>query len=194
MASTSEWNHLEVAGSIPTTGKTNKILNTCTQSWLTELEQSTPVVQIKGSVWGCVDSRVWHKTLEGRKTYQQKHCDYNNKEEVNSLNILSNNKPVWCKCNRTMWKRFNFNQIIKTKLILDDEMMSIFLKRSIFYSHIFWQSSVDKNILSYKLNRNFSSNLISALCEHLKLQRWSYKKKKTNKNSVHGYPLAESTG
>ena len=50
----SEWNHLEVVGSIPTTGKTNKEylrqLNTCIRSWLKESEQSTPVVQIKGSV------------------------------------------------------------------------------------------------------------------------------------------------
>ena len=49
----SEWKNVEVTGSIPTTGKNNKEywvkLNTCTRSWLTELEQSTPVVQIKSS-------------------------------------------------------------------------------------------------------------------------------------------------
>ena len=40
----------------------------------------------------CVDSRVWHETPEeGRRTYQLKRCDYNNKDEVNSPNILSNN-------------------------------------------------------------------------------------------------------
>ena len=43
-----------VAGSIPTTGKNNKEYllshNICTQLWVTELEQSTPVVQRKRSV------------------------------------------------------------------------------------------------------------------------------------------------
>ena len=42
------------AGSIPTTGQTNKQylleLNTCTQSWLIELEQFNPGVQVKVSV------------------------------------------------------------------------------------------------------------------------------------------------
>ena len=34
----------------------------------------------------------WHETPEeGQRTYQLKCCDYNNKDEVNSLNILSNN-------------------------------------------------------------------------------------------------------
>ena len=47
----------------------------------------------KGFSWRfCVGSRVRHKTPEeGRKTYRLKHCDYNNKNEVSSLNILSNN-------------------------------------------------------------------------------------------------------
>ena len=49
----SEWK-MEVVDSIPTTGKTNQEdlqqLNTCNWSWLTELEQSTAVDQIKGSV------------------------------------------------------------------------------------------------------------------------------------------------
>ena len=39
----------------------------------------------------CVDSRVWHETPEeGWKTHQPKHCDYNNKDELNRSNILSN--------------------------------------------------------------------------------------------------------
>ena len=55
------------------------------RSWLTEMEQSTPVVQIKG--------RVRHETPEeGRRTYEPKRYGYNNKDEVNSPNILSNNK------------------------------------------------------------------------------------------------------
>ena len=40
----------------------------------------------------CVDSRVKHETPEeGRKMYWLKYHDYNNKDEVNSLNILSHN-------------------------------------------------------------------------------------------------------
>ena len=40
----------------------------------------------------CVDSQVWHETPEeGRRTYWPKRCDCNNKDEVNSPNILSNN-------------------------------------------------------------------------------------------------------
>ena len=50
----SVWNQLEVAGSIPTKNKNNNeyllLLNSCTQSWETELEQSTTDVQIKGSL------------------------------------------------------------------------------------------------------------------------------------------------
>ena len=46
---------MEVAGSVPTTGRKKKkeyllLLNTCVRSCLTELEQFTPVVHIKGSV------------------------------------------------------------------------------------------------------------------------------------------------
>ena len=61
-----------------------------TRSWLTELEQSTPVDQIKGSVRDTgVDSRVRHKTPEkGRRTYRLKRCDYLNKDDVNRPNIL----------------------------------------------------------------------------------------------------------
>ena len=46
-------NHLEVPGSISPTGNNRKyilLLNTCTQSWLTELKLSTLVNLIKGSV------------------------------------------------------------------------------------------------------------------------------------------------
>ena len=39
-----------------------------------------------------MDSRVRHETREeGRRTYRPKRCDYDNKEEVNSTNIFSNN-------------------------------------------------------------------------------------------------------
>ena len=39
------------------------------------------------------DSRVRCETPEeGRRTYRQKRSEYNNKDEVNSPNILSNNK------------------------------------------------------------------------------------------------------
>ena len=39
----------------------------------------------------CVGSRIRHETPEeGRRTYRPKR-DYTNKDEVNSLNILSNN-------------------------------------------------------------------------------------------------------
>ena len=52
-------------------------------------------VYLRGSNKGfslrfCMDFRIQHRTLEeGRKTYQPKLCEYNNKDEVNSLNILS---------------------------------------------------------------------------------------------------------
>ena len=69
------------------------MLNSCTQSWLTELELYIPVVQIKGfSLRFCGESRLRHQTPKvGRKTYRPKHCDYTNKDEVNRPNILSNN-------------------------------------------------------------------------------------------------------
>ena len=84
---------MEVAGSIPTTGETNKhylqSLNTSTWSWLTEPEQSTPVDQIKGSVR---DSVLTHrKKAEG---HFGRDCDYNNKNEINSPNRLNNNNLV----------------------------------------------------------------------------------------------------
>ena len=54
-------NHLEVVGSILTTGKNiYNNLNTCTQSWLAELEQSTPVGQIKGSFRDSVWTPAFH--------------------------------------------------------------------------------------------------------------------------------------
>ena len=40
----------------------------------------------------CVDSRAQHETPEeGQRIYRPKHCDYNNKDEVNGPNILTNN-------------------------------------------------------------------------------------------------------
>ena len=40
--------------------------------------------------------QVWYETLEeGRRTYQPKHCEYNNKDKVNSLNILRNNDFIF---------------------------------------------------------------------------------------------------
>ena len=42
---------------------------------------STPVLQIKGSI---------RDSEEGRRTYRPKRCHYNNKDEVKSPNILSN--------------------------------------------------------------------------------------------------------
>ena len=63
-------------------------LNSCTWSRLTELEQFTPVVEMKGSV----RDSVWRETPEeGRRIYRPKRCDYNNKDEVDNSNILSNN-------------------------------------------------------------------------------------------------------
>ena len=64
----SKWNHLEVAGSIPTTGQNNKEyflqFKTCTRSWLTALE-----VDPRSSSRFCVDIRVRHETPEeGRRT------------------------------------------------------------------------------------------------------------------------------
>ena len=52
-----------------------------TWSWLNELEQFTPVVQIKGSVRVSVwTPEVRHETPEeDRRTYQLKRCDHINK-------------------------------------------------------------------------------------------------------------------
>ena len=55
----------------------------------------------------CVDSWVQYEILEGgQRTYRLKYCDYNNnKDEINSLNILSNkNYPASSK---------EFRQVIK---------------------------------------------------------------------------------
>ena len=57
------------------------------QNW-----KSVHVIQIKGSISRfCVDSLVRHQTHEEGRTYRPKRCDYNNKDEVNCPNILSNN-------------------------------------------------------------------------------------------------------
>ena len=37
----------------------------------------------------CVGSRVQQKPEEGQRTYQPKHCEYNNKDEDNSLKTLN---------------------------------------------------------------------------------------------------------
>ena len=52
-----------------------------------------PCISNKGfSLRFRVDSRLWHETPEEpRKTYRPKRCEYYNKDEVNSPNILSNN-------------------------------------------------------------------------------------------------------
>ena len=43
----------------------------------------------------CEDSQARHETLEeDRRTYRLKRCQYNNKDEVSSLNILSNNQLI----------------------------------------------------------------------------------------------------
>ena len=42
----------------------------------------------------CVGTRLRHETLEeGQRIYRPKRCEYNNKDEVRSPNILSDNKP-----------------------------------------------------------------------------------------------------
>ena len=50
----------------------------------------------------CVDSRVRHETPEeGRTTYRPKRWDYNNKDEVNSPNILSDNNCMDISSNKS---------------------------------------------------------------------------------------------
>ena len=53
------------------------------------IEDVNAVVQIKGSV----RDFVWNpdNSIKGQKTYRPKCRDYHNKDEVTSLNILSNN-------------------------------------------------------------------------------------------------------
>ena len=50
----SERNHLKVAGSVLSIGKNNKENLRNTRSWLRELEQSSPMDEIKGSFRGLV--------------------------------------------------------------------------------------------------------------------------------------------
>ena len=67
------------------------LLDICTRSWLTELEQSTPVVQIKGSI----------------------------QDEVNSPNILSNNNKASSQKFRQMLSIYIFIlEVSKTELFL----------------------------------------------------------------------------
>ena len=57
---------------------------------------------------------VQHETPEeGQRTYWPKHCDYNNKDEVNSQNILSNNNISLME---NFLKKFYINTIITTYL------------------------------------------------------------------------------
>ena len=50
-----------------------------------------------------VGFRVWHEMPEeGQRMYQPKHCEYNNKDEVNSLNILSDKKKYHCCSSKRM--------------------------------------------------------------------------------------------
>ena len=54
------------------------------------------------------DFRVRHETPEqGRRTYRPKHCEYNNKDEVSSPDILSNE-------NNNLLKRVSF-QVLQTR-------------------------------------------------------------------------------
>ena len=44
-------------------------------------------------LWGM---KVYHETPEeGRRTHQPKHCEYNNKDELNSPNILTDDKGIF---------------------------------------------------------------------------------------------------
>ena len=55
-----------------------------------ESEQMTPVDKIKDVSKFCVGSQVRQETLvEGWRTYQLKRCEYNNKDEDNSLKTLN---------------------------------------------------------------------------------------------------------
>ena len=52
----------------------------------------------------CVDSRVWHETPEeGWRTYQPKSCEYNDKDNVNSLNFLTDKKTKQFKVIEICW-------------------------------------------------------------------------------------------
>ena len=65
---------------------------TCTRSWFNRI--GTVYLCGSNKVFSsrfCVDTRVrYGRSEEGRRTYRPKRCDYNNKDEVNSPNILSN--------------------------------------------------------------------------------------------------------
>ena len=92
-------NWLTTRSQSSTFAKTRRLLHLCERYeflWLARygaVEKSfdwrMPLSEI---IWRfCVDSRVWHETPEGgRRTYRPKRCDYNNKDEVNSPNILRN--------------------------------------------------------------------------------------------------------
>ena len=68
------------------------ILNTCTRLWLTESEQATPPTH-RGFNKGCYSkfregSWVQQTPEDSQKTYQQKCCGNNNKDEDNSPKTL----------------------------------------------------------------------------------------------------------
>ena len=58
-----------------------------------ELEQSTPMGQIKGLVWGSVCAPEFNmKHLKNAEGLISQNIEYNNKDEVSSLNVLSNSR------------------------------------------------------------------------------------------------------
>ena len=70
------------------------MLNTCSWLWLTESDQKTPSHGLNkghGSKF-CVGSQVRRETLESRRAYQLKCCEYNNKDEDNTLKTLNDKK------------------------------------------------------------------------------------------------------
>ena len=93
-ASTSEWNHLEVSGSILPTGKiTNN--NYYSLTFYPIIVKRTKTIYHRKlnkefSSKFCVGSWVWHNTPEdGRRGYRLKRSEYNNENEGNCPNILS---------------------------------------------------------------------------------------------------------
>ena len=65
------------------------IFNSCTWLWLTESEQILRGLNKGCGLKFCIDVR--QKTPgEGQRTYQPKHCEYNNKD--NSLKTLNDKK------------------------------------------------------------------------------------------------------
>ena len=89
----SSWNHLAVAGSIPTTVKIRK--NAC-YSWtlvpghVNRIRTSPLWIKWSVQLKVYVGSQVEYETPEeDRRTHWLKHCEYNNKDEDNNLNTIS---------------------------------------------------------------------------------------------------------